>query len=34
LFLPLAFWIWNIFDAYNVSNEYNRRLAQSGSPPW
>ena len=34
LFLPLAFWIWNIFDAYNLCNEYNRRLSQSGSPPW
>lgn len=34
LFLPLAFWIWNIFDAYNVCNEYNRRLMQTGTPPW
>jgi TM2 domain-containing membrane protein YozV len=34
LFLPLAFWIWNIFDAYNICNEYNRRLLQTGNPPW
>jgi len=34
LFLPLAFWIWNIFDAYNICNEYNRRLVQTGNPPW
>lgn len=34
LFLPLAFWIWNIFDAYNLCNEYNRRLIQTGTPPW
>jgi TM2 domain-containing membrane protein YozV len=33
LFLPLAFWIWNIFDAYNICNEYNRRLLQAGNPP-
>jgi TM2 domain-containing membrane protein YozV len=34
LFLPLAFWIWNIFDAYRLCNEYNRHLLQSGTPPW
>ena len=34
LFLPLAFWIWNIFDAYNICNDYNRRLLQTGNPPW
>lgn len=34
MFLPLAFWIWNIFDAYNLCNEYNRRLIQTGTPPW
>ena len=34
LFLPLAFWIWNIFDAYNICNEYNKRLLQTGNPPW
>jgi TM2 domain-containing membrane protein YozV len=25
LFLPLAFWIWNVFDAGNQCNEYNSR---------
>ena len=34
IFLPLAFWIWNIFDAHRLCNEYNRRLLQSGTPPW
>jgi TM2 domain-containing membrane protein YozV len=34
LFLPLAFWIWNIFDAYNICNEYNSSLVQTGNPPW
>lgn len=34
LLLPLAFWIWNILDAYNLCNEYNARLAQTGTPPW
>lgn len=34
LFLPLAFWIWNIYDAYNICNQYNRSLLATGSPPW
>jgi hypothetical protein len=34
LFLPLAFWIWNIYDAYNICNAYNRRLLETGNPPW
>jgi TM2 domain-containing membrane protein YozV len=34
IFLPMAFWIWNIFDAYRLCGEYNRRLLQSGTPPW
>ncbi len=34
LFLPLAFWLWNIFDAYNVCLQYNRLLAQTGKAPW
>jgi len=34
LFLPLIFWIWNIFDAYNLAVQYNRLLAQTGRPPW
>ena len=34
LFLPLIFWIWNIFDAYSLCMQYNRILAQTGRPPW
>ncbi len=34
LFLPFAFWLWNIFDAYNLCKEYNRLLMQTGNPPW
>ena len=34
LFLPLAFWLWNIFDAYNLCKEYNKLLMQTGNPPW
>jgi len=34
LFLPLTFWIWNMFDKYNLCNEYNRRLIQTGNPSW
>ena len=34
IFLPLAFWIWNIFDAANLCREYNRLLVQTGNPPW
>lgn len=34
VFLPLAFWIWNIYDAYNICKEYNRSLIATGNPPW
>jgi len=34
LLLPLAVWIWNIFDANNICKEYNRRLMETGNPPW
>ncbi|HII85931.1 TPA: zinc-ribbon domain-containing protein [Candidatus Bathyarchaeota archaeon] len=34
MFLPLAFWIWNIYDAYKICNDYNRVLLQTGKPPW
>jgi TM2 domain-containing membrane protein YozV len=34
IFLPLVFWIWNVFDAYRLCNEYNRRLLQTGTPPY
>jgi hypothetical protein len=34
LFFPLIFWIWNIYDAYNLCKEYNIILTQTGRPPW
>jgi TM2 domain-containing membrane protein YozV len=34
LFLPFAFWVWNIFDAYNLCLQYNRQLSETGKPPW
>ena len=34
LFLPFAFWVWNIFDAYNLCVQYNKQLAETGKPPW
>ena len=34
LFLPLGFWIWNIYDAYNICNAYNWSLLETGNPPW
>jgi len=34
LFLPLGFWIWNIYDAYNLCNAYNWSLLETGNPPW
>ncbi|MCL2031696.1 MAG: hypothetical protein FWG96_00235 [Methanomassiliicoccaceae archaeon] len=30
----LAFWIWNIYDAYKLSNEYNDYLRSHGKRPW
>jgi TM2 domain-containing membrane protein YozV len=34
IFLPFAFWVYNIYDAYQLCLEYNRRLVQTGVPPW
>lgn len=34
LFLPFAFWVWNMFDAYNLCVQYNKQLAETGKPPW
>jgi TM2 domain-containing membrane protein YozV len=34
LLLPFAFWVYNIYDAYHLCEEYNRHLAQTGTPPW
>ena len=30
----LAFWIWQIFDAHNLANQYNDALKQTGNEPW
>lgn len=30
----LAFWIWNIVDAYNTAKEYNTYTTNNGNPPW
>ena len=30
----LVIWIFNIFDAYSLANEYNDVLQQTGNPPW
>lgn len=32
--VSLAFWIWNIVDAYNTAKEYNTYLTNNGNPPW
>ena len=34
LLILLVLWIWNIFDAYNLSKEYNESLTRNGSAPW
>jgi TM2 domain-containing membrane protein YozV len=30
----LIVWIWNVFDAYKLANEYNDRLMADGKRPW
>lgn len=30
----LVIWVFNIFDAYSLANEYNDVLQQTGNPPW
>jgi len=32
--LYLAFWAWQIYDAYNKSNQYNASIQQTGRAPW
>jgi TM2 domain-containing membrane protein YozV len=34
LVLWLAIWIWNVFNAYNLANEYNDFLRANGRRPW
>jgi len=30
----IAFWIWNMFDAYKLVKQYNEHLRATGNPPW
>jgi TM2 domain-containing membrane protein YozV len=32
--LYFSLWIWNVFDAYNLANEYNDSMRNSGRRPW
>jgi TM2 domain-containing membrane protein YozV len=32
--LLLAFWVWNVFDAYKLAKEYNDHLRATGNRPW
>ena len=32
--ISVVIWIFNIFDAYSLANEYNDVLQQTGNPPW
>ena len=35
LWIPMLFyWVWNIYDAYNLARRYNQELARTGNPPW
>ncbi|MCL2785954.1 MAG: hypothetical protein FWD81_01855 [Methanomassiliicoccaceae archaeon] len=34
LIFYVIFWIWNIFDAYNLAKEYNTLLETTGNRPW
>lgn len=27
-------WIYNVFDAYTLAEEYNNTLRRTGNPPW
>ena len=34
LVFTLSVWVWNIFDAYKLANEYNDYLRAHGTRPW
>ncbi|MDR0523490.1 MAG: zinc ribbon domain-containing protein [Candidatus Methanoplasma sp.] len=39
LFWPIGvvsfvLWIWNLYDAYKKTEEYNSHLRRTGNPPW
>jgi len=32
--IGIAIWIWNMFDAYKLANEFNDYLLKNGKRPW
>ena len=35
LWIPLlVYWVWNVYDAYNLAKKYNQELMRTGNPPW
>jgi TM2 domain-containing membrane protein YozV len=32
--LSITFWVWNIYDAYGLANQYNDALMSTGKRPW
>jgi TM2 domain-containing membrane protein YozV len=32
--LYFVYWIWNIFDAYKLAQQYNGTVRSSGNRPW
>lgn len=32
--IAIAYWVWQIYDAYKLANEYNEYLKQNGREPW
>lgn len=30
----IIFWVWQVYDAYNVTEEYNRVVQTTGQKPW
>jgi TM2 domain-containing membrane protein YozV len=34
LIIYVIFWIWQIYDAYKLANQYNSTVQQTGRAPW
>ncbi|MBI0583254.1 MAG: TM2 domain-containing protein [Methanomassiliicoccus sp.] len=34
LIIPFIFWIWQVYDAYKLANQYNSTVQQTGRAPW
>lgn len=33
--IPLViFWVWQVYDAYNITEDYNRTVQTTGQKPW